>query len=148
MSVATIVVPYARPTPIDKNDLIRLVLVICLLATIHMTVSWSLMRTTTEGEILKTPINCIAWMPGTIIIEMADGAGRLEPLMQSFGLALMIAGSTLTAFGTLVSARRISHHDHPGLLPLVSAICWLGWLPVPQPLSFMYHFQIWATSVH
>ncbi len=142
-----IVVQYARPAPVLTREVVRLVLLACLLATIHMTVSWTLMRTTTEGEWLSLPINCIAWMPGTAVIEMGDGAGVFAPLVQSFGLALMIAGSTLTAFGTLVSARRISHHDHPGLLPLVCAICWLGWLPVPQPLSFMYHFQLWATAV-
>ena len=143
-----LVVSYARPTPILKNDLIRIVLIVCLLATIHMTMSWTLMRATEERELLTLPINCIAWMPGTAVIEVAESTGRLEPLVQSAGLALMIVGSTLTAFGTLVSARRISHHDDPGLLPLISVICWLGWLPVPQPLSFMYHFQMWATAIH
>lgn len=146
MSTA-IVVQYARPTPVMTRELVRLVLMICLLATIHMTVSWTLMRTSTEGQWLNTSINCIAWMPGTLVIEMAENSGRFAPLIQSAGLALMIACSTLTALGTLISVQRISHHSHPGLLPLVSAICWLGWLPVPQPLSFMYHFQLWATAV-
>lgn len=145
---AAMVVQYARPTQIVPRDLVRFALVVCLIATIHMTVSWSLMRNTTEREWLSTPINCIAWMPGTAVIEMADNFGRGTLFGQSLGVALMVAGSTLTACGTVISFNRISQHNHPGLLPLFSAICWLGWLPVPQPLSFMYHFQLWVTTVH
>ncbi len=141
------VISYARPTPVLTQRPVQFVLVICLLATIHLTLCWCLMRATTEDQWFKLPVNCIAWVPGTAVIDAGAHAGRFEILFQAAGLALMMAGSTLTALGTLISARRFSHRDHPGVLPLVCVLCWLGWLPVPEPLSFMYHFQIWATSV-